>query len=85
MSEDRRVGSKEVQLPERRSDLARYTAESAKNLIRSGGDSSTRRDDDSDDPDRDRRSNNQWRRDRIFGERCRPSDNSVSKLMARSR
>ncbi|KAK9295619.1 hypothetical protein QLX08_010110 [Tetragonisca angustula] len=84
LSEDRRVGSKEAQLPERRSDLARYTTESVKNLIRSRGGSSTRQDDDSDDPDRDRRSNNQWRRDRIFEERCRPSDNSVSKLMARS-
>ena len=85
LSEDRRVGSKEAQLPERRSNLARYTTESVKNLIRSRGGSSTRQDDDSDDPDRDRRSNNQWRRDRIFEERCRPSDNSVSKLMARSR
>ncbi|KAK1133723.1 hypothetical protein K0M31_011517 [Melipona bicolor] len=84
LSEDRRAGSKKVQLPERRSDLARYTTESAKNLIRSRGGSSTRQDDDSDDPDRDRRSNNQWRRDRTFEERCRPSDNSVSKLMARS-
>ncbi|KOX71326.1 Beta-scruin [Melipona quadrifasciata] len=84
LSENRRAGSKKVQLPERRSDLARYTTESAKNSIRPRGGSSTRQDDDSDDPDRDRRSNNQWKRDRTFEERCRPSDNSVSKLMARS-
>ncbi|XP_071856238.1 uncharacterized protein [Bombus fervidus] len=84
LSEDHRVGPKEVQLAEQRSDLVKYTVKSAKNLIRSEGDSSTRQDDDSDDPDQDRRTNKQWKHDRIFGERCCPSDNSVSKLMARS-
>lgn len=85
LSGDRRLASKEAQLPEQRSDLARYTVKSAKNLIRSGGDSSARQGDDSDDPDQDRGSNKQWERDRKFGERCLPSDSSVSKLMARSR
>ncbi|CAK9823145.1 unnamed protein product [Anthophora retusa] len=84
LSEDRRAVSKEVQLLERRSDLARYTVNSAKNLIRSRGDSSTHQDDDSDDPDQDRRFDKQRKHERTFRERCRPSDNSVSKLMARS-
>ncbi|CAL7947435.1 unnamed protein product [Xylocopa violacea] len=79
---DRRDASKAVQLPERRSDLVRYTVESAKNLIRSGGDSSARQDEDSDDQRRE--SDEHWKRDGIFGERCRPSDSFVPKLMARS-
>lgn len=87
LSENHRFASKGgVHLQDQRSDLARYTINTAKNLIRSEDDTSTRQDDDSDDPERDIRTGEQWKRDRgFFGERCRPSDNPVSKLMAHSR
>ncbi|XP_043787863.1 uncharacterized protein LOC122712356 [Apis laboriosa] len=85
LSENHRFASKGVHLQDQRSDLARYTINTAKNLIRSEDDTSTRQDDDSDDPERDIRTGEQWKRDRsFFGERCRPSDNPVSKLMAHS-
>lgn len=86
LSENHRFASKGVHLQDQRSDLARYTINTAKNLIRSEDDTSTRQDDDSDDPERDIRTGEQWKRDRgFFGERCRPSDNPASKLMAHSR
>ncbi|XP_076182991.1 uncharacterized protein LOC143154856 [Ptiloglossa arizonensis] len=83
LSKGHRVLSKEAQLPERRSDPARYSANSAKNLIRSWEESTTRQYDDSDDPDQGGRSDKHRDLDRTFGERCRPSDKSVLKLMAR--
>ncbi|XP_076386689.1 uncharacterized protein LOC100877623 isoform X2 [Megachile rotundata] len=83
LSKDHRVPSKEVRLAEQRSDPVRYTVRSAKNLIRSEEGSSTRQDDDSGDLDQAGRSDKHWEFDRTFGERCRPSDNSVLKLMAR--
>ncbi|XP_054006973.1 uncharacterized protein LOC128891506 [Hylaeus anthracinus] len=83
-SKGHRVLSKEAQQAERRFDPSRYSAKSAKNLIRSCEGSSTRQDDDSDDPDQGRRSDKHRNLDETFGERCRPSDKPVLKLMARS-
>ncbi|XP_043254221.1 uncharacterized protein LOC122398442 [Colletes gigas] len=84
LSKDHRVLSKETQPADRRSDPSRYSVKSAKNLIRSCEESTTRQEDDSDDPDRGRGSNKHWELDRTFRERCRPTDKFVSKLMARS-
>ncbi|XP_076674694.1 uncharacterized protein LOC143372435 [Andrena cerasifolii] len=84
LSKDHRVASKEVQPAERGSDPTRYSAKSAKNLIRSAEGSATRREDDSDDRERGERSSKHWQLHSIFRERCRPSNNSISKLMARS-
>ncbi|XP_076380872.1 uncharacterized protein LOC117220794 isoform X3 [Megalopta genalis] len=80
LSKDRRrVTGKEAQ--ERRPDPTRYSAKSAKNLIRSS--SASCQEDDSDDPDQARRSDKHRLIDKTRGERCRPLNNAVSKLMAR--
>ncbi|XP_076278255.1 uncharacterized protein LOC143208067 isoform X2 [Lasioglossum baleicum] len=83
LSKDRRVAKKEAHPAGQRSDPARYLAKSAKNLIRSSEGSTSCQEDDSDDPDQAGRSDKHRLIDKTCRERCRPSNNTASKLMAR--
>nr|XP_031840704.1 uncharacterized protein LOC116430545 [Nomia melanderi] len=80
---DHRVAGIEEQRARRRSDPARYSANSAKNLIRSSEGSASCQEDDSDDPDQIGGSEKHRTIGRTFGERCSPSNDAISKLMAR--